>query len=90
MRTSLFLAGNLNKLSDFVFVFSSMAGWMLNLSDTGIGGLLAVKGAGVALDRARTLTRESFFFLKACRLEGSFKVSASKMIDEEVFLLFYR
>src|SRR6267142_6629532 len=78
--TSLFLAGDLNRLSDFVFVFSSMTGWMLNLKTAGavVGIWTDVTGAGLAFDRIVGCSIESLFFLNASRSEGSFSVSLLK------------
>jgi len=85
---SLFLAGNVNRLSDFAFVFSSITGWMLNARTTEGGGLTVVTGGvpgAPVLARALAWKIESLFLLKACRqLQGI----ASEMIGEEVFLCF--
>src|SRR5258706_16109298 len=75
---SLFLAGKVNRLSDFAFVFSSITGWMLNARTTEGGGLTVVTGGAPVLARALAWKMESLFLLKACRSGDSFKVSRLK------------
>src|SRR5258706_10506026 len=77
--TSLPLGGNLKRLSDFAFVFSSMSGRILKVNTTeALGELTVVTGGDPVLERALARARESFFFLNASRSEGSFKVSRLK------------